>query len=187
MKKILLLVCCAPDATHCVNVLREQGYKVTTYFYNPCIHPAGEYSKRLASMKLLAGKMDIDNIEGVPYDTDRWYSLASEMKEEPECGKRCTVCFSMRLKEAARKAKEMNIHEFASTLTISPHKNAKLINKLGQEAAARHGINYYISDFKKMDGFKKSIVLSKEFGLYRQNYCGCVFSKKNYTQDTKHK
>lgn len=174
--KILLLVCCAPDATYSTLALREAGYDVITYFYNPCIHPQEEYDRRRAAMALLAEKMNIEDIKDVPYDPERFFEAVKGFENEPEGAERCDICFKLRLLEAARKCKELGLEIFASTLTISPHKNAALINALGKEAAEHHGVKYYESDFKKKDGFKKSITMSKEFGLYRQNYCGCEFS-----------
>ncbi len=178
MPKILLNVCCAPDATHCINALREQGYEITTFFYNPNIHPESEYLKRVEDMKKLAKTENVQNIGDLPYDIDKWHELCDAMANEPEGGKRCEICFKMRLEKTSQKAKELGIEIFATTLTISPHKNAALINKLGKEAGLKYGVNYYESDFKKKDGFKKSIELSKKHNLYRQNYCGCIYSVK---------
>jgi len=176
MTKILLNVCCAPDATHTINALREDGYEPVTFFYNPNIHPEEEYRARFSDMEKLAKEAKCENIAGVPYDIKEWHALCDGLKDEPERGKRCEVCFRMRLEATARKAKELDIGIFATTLTISPHKDMKLINRLGNEAAAKCGVKYLESDFKKKDGFKKSIELSKKHGLYRQNYCGCVYS-----------
>jgi len=120
--------------------------------------------------------MEIEDIKEVPYDPERFFEAVRGFENEPEGGKRCDLCFKLRLLEAARKCRELGLDIFASTLTISPHKNAALVNKLGKEAAEHYGVKYYESDFKKKDGFKKSIALSKEYGLYRQNYCGCKFS-----------
>jgi len=176
MSKILLNVCCAPDATHSINALREQGYEVITYFYNPNIHPESEYLLRVEDMKKLAKAEDVENIDMVTYDIDEWHRLCDPLQAEPEGGRRCEACFRMRLDKTAQKAKELGLEIFATTLTISPHKNAALINRLGKEAAQNHGVKYFESDFKKKDGFKKSIELSKKHNLYRQNYCGCVYS-----------
>jgi predicted adenine nucleotide alpha hydrolase (AANH) superfamily ATPase len=176
MEKILLNVCCAPDATHSINALREAGFVPVTFFYNPNIHPRDEYYKRVEDMKKLAKETGVENIEDVPYDIKEWFGLCRPYAMEPERGKRCEICFKMRMDKTAQKAAELGISIFATTLTISPHKDTKLINSLGTAAAAKYGVKYYESDFKKKDGFKKSIVLSKEHGLYRQDYCGCSYS-----------
>lgn len=130
-------------------------------------------------MEKLAKEAGCENIKDVPYDVKGWYTLCEPLKDEPERGKRCEVCFKMRLEKTAKHAKGLGIELFATTLTISPHKDTKLINRLGMEAAAKYGVKYYESDFKKKDGFKKSIELSHKHGLYRQNYCGCEYSKKS--------
>jgi predicted adenine nucleotide alpha hydrolase (AANH) superfamily ATPase len=179
MKRILLNVCCAPDATHSINVLRENGFYIVTFFYNPNIHPQEEYEARFNDMIKLAEKMQIENIADIPYDIEEWKKRCDLWAKEKEGGKRCIECFKLRLEKSAQKAKELGIDIFATTLTISPHKNADLINKLGKEIAETYGIKYYESNFKKKDGFKKSIELSKKYNLYRQNYCGCIYSKKN--------
>ncbi len=174
--KILLNVCCAPDATHTINALREAGYEPVTFFYNPNIHPRDEYFKRVEDMKKLAKETAVENITDVPYDIEEWFALCRPLAKEPERGRRCEVCFRMRMYKTAQKAKELGMEIFATTLTISPHKDTALINRLGKEAAEKYGVKYYESNFKKQDGFKKSIVLSKEHDLYRQDYCGCSYS-----------
>jgi predicted adenine nucleotide alpha hydrolase (AANH) superfamily ATPase len=176
MKKILLNICCAPDATHTINALREAGFEPVTFFYNPNIHPEEEYKARFADMEKLAGEAGVHNIGNVAYDVKEWYFLCEPQKDEPERGKRCETCFKMRLDKTAQKAKELGLEIFATTLTISPHKDTKLINRLGNEAAGKFGVKYLESDWKKKDGFKKSIELSKKHGLYRQDYCGCSYS-----------
>ncbi|MFP4466029.1 MAG: epoxyqueuosine reductase QueH [Candidatus Goldiibacteriota bacterium] len=175
-KKIFLLVCCAPDASYSAEFLKNLGYEVITYFYNPCIHPQEEYEKRKAAMETLAEKTGIKNIDNPVYDPERFFKEVKGLEKEPEGGKRCKVCFYMRLENAAAKAKEFGTEQLASTLTISPHKSAELINELGKAAAKKHGIKYFESNFKKNDGFKKSVELSRKYGLYRQKYCGCIFS-----------
>ncbi len=176
MKKILLNVCCAPDATHSINVLREQGFYIITYFFNPNIHPEEEYKARFNDMVKLAIEMNVENIMDVPYDIAEWKKRCDPLANEKEGGKRCIECYKLRLEETAKKAVQSGIDIFATTLTISPHKNAELINTLGKEIAKQSGIQYYESNFKKKDGFKKSIELSKKYNLYRQNYCGCIYS-----------
>jgi predicted adenine nucleotide alpha hydrolase (AANH) superfamily ATPase len=178
MLKILLNVCCAPDATHSINALREAGYEPVSFFYNPNIHPEEEYKARFSDMEKLAKETGCENIKDVLYDVKEWHKLCDPLKDEPERGKRCEVCFKMRLEKTAELAKTLGMEIFATTLTISPHKDAKLINRLGAEAAAKYGVKYYESDFKKKDGFKKSIELSHKHGLYRQDYCGCEYSMR---------
>ncbi len=175
-EKILLHCCCAPDATHSINVLREKDFFVIAFFYNPNIHPEGEYIKRKNDMEKVKEFMEIENINDVIYDKDRWHQICDVFADEKEGGKRCELCFKMRIEETAKKAKEKNIDYIATTLTISPHKNAELINKTGEEICKKYSIKYLPTNFKKQDGFKKSIELSKKFGLYRQNYCGCIYS-----------
>jgi predicted adenine nucleotide alpha hydrolase (AANH) superfamily ATPase len=174
--KILLNVCCAPDATHTINALRASGFEPVTFFYNPNIHPRDEYFKRVKDMEKLARETSTENISDVPYDIDEWFKLCKPYAKEPERGKRCEICFKMRMDRTAQKSKELGFEIFATTLTISPHKDTALINRMGKEAAEKYGVKYLESNFKKQDGFKKSIVLSKEHDLYRQDYCGCSYS-----------
>ncbi len=175
-RKILLHCCCAPDATHSINVLKEQNFNIVTYFYNPNIHPEEEYKKRYKEMEKVIKNMEVECVNNVNYDIDTWHKICDRFANEKEGGKRCELCFRLRLEETAKKAKEINIDFIATTLTISPHKDADIINKIGDEAAKKYSVNYLYTNFKKKDGFKKSIELSKKFNLYRQNYCGCIYS-----------
>ena len=175
-KKLLLHVCCAPDATVPYLRLRD-GYEVVAFFYNPNIHPREEYEKRLNEAEKLAKLWDFPLIVG-EYDAERWFSAVRGLEDEPEGGKRCEVCYALRLEESAKLAKELACDAFATTLTISPHKKAEKINALGREAGERHGVEYLESNFKKRDGFKESVRLSRELGLYRQRYCGCRYSMR---------
>jgi len=176
-KSILLHVCCAPDATHSVKVLREQyKFKVYMYFHNPNIHPKEEYLKRYDSFLKLSKAWNIPIIEA-PYNPEEWFKITELYKNEPEGGARCYICYKNNLFHTARKAKELGFSYFSTTLTISPHKNAKIINGIGNDVAKLFGVTYIAENFKKNDGFKKSIEYSKELGLYRQNYCGCIYSK----------
>jgi len=127
-------------------------------------------------MEKLARETSTENISDVPYDIDEWFKLCKPYAKEPERGKRCEICFKMRMDRTAQKSKELGFEIFATTLTISPHKDTALINRMGKEAAEKYGVKYLESNFKKQDGFKKSIVLSKEHDLYRQDYCGCSYS-----------
>jgi predicted adenine nucleotide alpha hydrolase (AANH) superfamily ATPase len=174
--KILLNVCCAPDATHSINAIRENGYEPVTFFYNPNIHPRSEYLKRVLDMDKLAKIAAVSNLSDIAYDIKDWFRVCGPYADEPERGKRCEICFRIRMDKTAEKTKELKMEIFATTLTISPHKDASLINKLGREAADKHGVTYLDSNFKKNDGFKKSIELSNKYGLYRQDYCGCSYS-----------
>ncbi len=175
-EKILLNVCCGNCATHCVNALREEGFEPVMYFYNPNIYPEEEFKKRYSDVLKLADITGAGNIENPPYEVSEWKKRCGSLAGEPEGGRRCAECFRLKMEKTAEKTKELGFEIFASTLTISPHKNAALINRLGNEAAKNHGVKYYESNFKKKNGFKKSVELSKKYGFYRQKYCGCVYS-----------
>jgi hypothetical protein len=173
-KKLLLHTCCAPCSTHCVNELMKD-YDVTMYFYNPNIHPFGEYAKRLENGKIVSRELGVPLIEA-EYEPEEWLELIKGFEQEPEGGKRCKICFHMRLKQTAEYAKKNGFDAFTTTMTISPHKDANIINQLGEELSKKFGVEWVHSDFKKKDGFKKSIDLSKKMKLYRQGYCGCFYS-----------
>ncbi len=174
MKKLLLHICCAPDATYGIEYF-SKDFDVTVFFYNPNIHPREEYRLRLIELYRVARRFGVDVIEG-KYDPERWFEAVRGMEDEPEGGRRCSVCFKMRLEETARVAKELGFDAISTVLTISPKKDAELINRIGRAAAARHGIEWIDSNLKKGGGFKRSLELSREFELYRQEYCGCIFS-----------
>jgi len=178
---LLLLACCAPDATVCIERLAPE-WQVTVFFYNPNIHPRGEYELRLAEMRKVAQAMGVTLIEG-PYEDQLWFEAVRGLEQEPERGRRCAVCFRVRLEETARYALSRGISTFTTTLTVSPHKDAGLISDIGQEVARQHGVEYLAVDFKKKDGFKRSTELSRALGLYRQNYCGCIFSMRRRGQE----
>ena len=176
--KLLLHACCGPCSTACLERLSDD-YEVTVFFYNPNIEPEEEYRHRAETLKSFIARYPAKNpihyIEG-DYDPEMFRDLVQGLEREPEGGARCTKCFEMRLSEAARLAAEGDYDCFTTTLTISPHKNAKLINEIGERLAAETGAKWMYSDFKKKDGFLRSIRLSQEYELYRQDYCGCVFS-----------
>lgn len=176
---LLLHSCCAPCSSYCLEYL-SKFFRITVFYYNPNISPRNEYEMRVEEQKRLIREMDtaypVEFMEGV-YEPEKYYELVQGLEQEPERGKRCEVCFKMRLLEAAKAAKAMNAAYFTTTLSISPLKSAKLLNEIGEKIAKEEGISYLPSDFKKKNGYKKSIELSKEYNLYRQNYCGCVFSK----------
>ena len=175
--KLLLQVCCAPDATVVVERLREE-YDIGVYFYNPNIHPESEYRKRAEEMENLAPQLSVRCFIG-QYESELWFGLTKGLGREPEKGRRCKVCIYMRLLRTAQLAKKHGYDFFATVLTVSPHKDAELINWLGRKVADHVGVKYIESNFKKKDGFKRSIELSRQFGLYRQDYCGCKYSKRD--------
>ena len=173
-KKLLLHTCCAVCAGYPLKLLSDT-FDITIFFYNPNIFPEDEYEKRLKDVKRYADFKKITLI--IPaYEKSVFENSIRGMEKEPEGGKRCEVCFNIRLKKAASVAKELNYQYFATTLTLSPHKNYKTINELGNVAAKKFDICYYESNFKKNDGFKIANTIAKKFDFYRQNYCGCRYS-----------
>jgi epoxyqueuosine reductase len=173
-KKLLLHVCCAPCGTHVIEELKND-YELCLFFYNPNVYPKEEYEKRLLESKKYAKEIGISFVEG-EYEPDSWINYVKGLENEPEHGKRCTKCFEIRLDKTAEFAKENGFDIFACTLTVSPYKNKDIINEIGRSAAEKHKIEYLLSDFKKKEGYKKSIELSKKHNLYRQGYCGCIHS-----------
>lgn len=173
-KKLLLHTCCGPCSTHCVKELM-QDYDVVMFFYNPNIHPGGEFVRRFEEARKVSGELGIPLVEGA-YSPHDWLDMIKGLEEEPEGGRRCGVCFGMRIAETARYAKLNGFDAFTTTMTISPHKDSGQINEIGENLARKHGIEWVHSDFKKKDGFRKSAQMSEEMGLYRQNYCGCFYS-----------
>lgn len=174
---LLLHACCAPCTSSVLERLYEH-FRVTLYYYNPNIYPSEEYDKRLGELyKLLRAshREDVEIIEGA-YDTDAYYAAARGYEAEPEGGARCIQCFDLRLSESAKKAKELGVALYCTTLSVSPHKNAALLNSIGAEKAANEGITWLYSDFKKKDGYLRSIQLCREYDIYRQCWCGCSFS-----------
>jgi len=175
--KLLLHICCAGCGAY-VSQLLKQDFKVSLYFYNPNIYPAGEYYRRLEETKMIANKFKLDLIVG-EYDHNRWRKLIRGHESDPERGKRCWICYRDRLEATAEMAKEKRFNYFTTTLSVSPHKDAKAISMIGREVAQKYKIQFLDKDFKKENGFKRSVKLSKELGLYRQNYCGCEYSHKS--------
>ena len=181
---LLLHSCCGPCSTAVIERLAPD-YDITVFFYNPCITDVDEYEKRKENqIKFIEaynlhteGRYSIHFLEG-EYEPDRYYQLTAGYSNEPEGGKRCAVCFRMRLEETAKMAKRKGYRLFTTTLTVSPHKNYPQISAIGKELEKKWGIEFLDMDFKKKAGFQRSIQLSKEYGLYRQNYCGCEFSKR---------
>lgn len=174
---LLLHACCAPCSSHTLTVLTK-NFDITLYFYNPNIAPEEEYDFRCRELKRLVKEMGLDiRIIEEKYDPKPFYELAKGLENLPERGLRCQKCISLRLEKAAEKACELDCDYFTTTLTISPHKDCSFINQCGGEIAANCGVRYLYSDFKKHEGYKHSIELSRQYDLYRQNYCGCVYSK----------
>jgi predicted adenine nucleotide alpha hydrolase (AANH) superfamily ATPase len=176
-RKLLLHICCAPDATVGIERLTDQ-FDVEGFFYNPNIHPPEEYQRRLVAMNDLAEAASFSCREG-GYDSANWFTVTRGMEEEPEKGRRCTECINIRLQETARAAKEGGFDLFAAVLSVSPHKDSEMVNRIGEEASRLYGVQYLPTDLKKREGFRRSVELSKKHGLYRQNYCGCVYSMRN--------
>ena len=174
---LLLHACCAPCSSHTLTYIAER-FRITLYFYNPNIAPEEEYSFRCDELKRLVREMGLDiEVLEEKYDPAPFYELAKGLEELPERGERCQRCIELRLRTAAAKAKELGCDYFTTTLTISPHKDCAFINECGGRISEESGVPYLFSDFKKHDGYKHSIELSKQYSLYRQNYCGCVYSR----------
>jgi len=173
--KVLLHDCCAPCGAQVVKILKEQGHELLVYFYNPNIMPVTEYELRRDEMIRFCKKNGIKIFEG-KNEHDEWLSSVSGYEHEPEGGARCKQCFMKRLSEAAQKAQEENCDALATTLTMSPRKNVKLINQIGQELAEFYGLKFIDTIWRDNEGYKKACALSKEEGFHRQNYCGCEFS-----------
>ena len=174
MTRLLLHICCAPDATVGFERLGE-GADVEGYFYNPNIAPAEEYERRRQALDRLAEATGLRYVEG-PVDRAPWKEAVSGLEDEPEKGRRCEACIRLRLMETARRAKDGGFDAFAAVLTVSPRKDASMINRLGEEAGRAHGVRYVPTDLKKKDGFLRSLELCRKYGIYRQNYCGCEYS-----------
>jgi predicted adenine nucleotide alpha hydrolase (AANH) superfamily ATPase len=176
---LLLHSCCAPCSSYVLEYLSNY-FKITIFYYNPNIYPDEEYSRRVIEQQELIRVMKTKNtikfIEG-DYDTKSFYSITKGLEVEKEGGERCFKCYELRLMEAVKVAKEGGYEYFTTTLSISPHKNAKKLNEIGESLGSKHGVKYLYSDFKKKNGYKRSIELSREYNLYRQDYCGCIFSK----------
>ena len=175
---LLLHSCCAPCSTYVLEYL-SQYFKIYLYYYNPNIYPVSEYHYREKEQEDLINRLPAKNkIEFVKADFKPmdFYNKVKGHEKDPEGGERCSLCFDLRLREAANKAKELGLDYFTTTLTISPHKNSQVLNKVGQALEEELGVKYLYSDFKKKNGFKRSVELTQEFDMYRQDYCGCIFS-----------
>lgn len=177
---LLLHACCAPCSSAVLERLTER-FLVSVLFYNPNISPEAEYRKREAEIERLIREMpaarDVTLIHA-PYEPEAFYEAVRGLEKIPEGGERCFRCYRLRMEAAAAYAKEHGFDYFTTTLSISPLKNAAKLNEIGEELAAQYSVAHLPSDFKKKEGYKRSIALSKEYGLYRQDFCGCVFSKR---------
>ena len=176
---LLLHACCAPCSSYVLEYLNEY-FDITVFFYNPNITEQDEYKKRSCEIERLISELphknEIKLIYG-EYEPDRFFEISQGLEDMPEGGERCFKCYRLRLTEAAATARDGKFDFFTTTLSISPHKNAQILNEIGGELANEYGISYLFSDFKKKNGYKRSCELSAIYGLYRQNYCGCVYSK----------
>ncbi len=168
--RLLLHVCCAPCFSYPLELLHPH-FDITAYYYNPNIMPLAEYEKRLGEFEKLRHLPFALRVE--EWDNPRYLDCVRGMEGEPEGGSRCAACIGLRLEKTAELAAAEGFDFFATTLTVSPHKNAPLINRMGEELAARFGVKWLPSDFKKKEGYKRSIVLCRELDIYRQDYCGC--------------
>ena len=181
--RLLLHSCCAPCSSYVLEYLNSY-FRITVYYYNPNITEKAEYDKRIQEVRRLIGEMgltDVDVLEG-EHDPKAFFAMAAKWPGEKEGGLRCYDCYKMRLMDTAEVAAKNGYDYFTTTLSISPHKNAKWLNELSEEASALYGVKTLPADFKKRNGYKRSIELSAEYDLYRQDYCGCIFSKKEREQ-----
>lgn len=175
---LLLHACCAPCSSHTLLFLCDY-FRITLYFFNPNIAPESEYIYRKEELIRLVKELGLDvELISEDYDSSPFYELAKGLEDLPERGERCRKCIGYRLRKTAETAKKLGCDYFTTTLTISPHKDCEFINQYGGQLAEEIGIAYLFSDFKKHDGYKHSIQLSKEYNLYRQDYCGCVYSRR---------
>ncbi len=179
--KLLLHSCCAPCSSYVLEYLSNH-FEITVFYYNPNIFPESEYTKRILEQQMLIGDMKMKHpvsfLAG-NYDRERFLSIAKGLEHLKEGGERCFACYELRLEEAARLAKEGGFDYFTTTLSISPLKNADKLNEIGNKVGGKYDVAYLQSDFKKKNGYKRSIELSKEYGLYRQDYCGCEYSYRD--------
>ena len=176
---LLLHSCCAPCSSYCIEYL-SQHFNITVLYYNPNIYPEAEYEKRKAEQKRLISEMQTKypvKMLDCDFESEKFYEMAKGLENCRECGERCFKCYRLRLERTAQEARKYGFDYFTTTLTISPLKNAEKINEIGKELSEEYDIDWLPSDFKKREGYKRSIELSKVHNLYRQNYCGCVFSQ----------
>ncbi len=181
MKKLLLHSCCAPCSTAVIEKLKENFY-VTIFFTNSNIFPQKEFEKRLQEQKKYVNISNVKMIED-EYDEKEFLNFVKGFENCKENQERCTLCFEFRLMKTAEKAKKDKFDFFASTLSVSPHKNTIVINQIGEKCSQKYGVLFLAENFKKQDGFKKSVDLSKKYQLYRQDYCGCRFSMRKKVEN----
>ena len=177
---LLLHSCCGPCSTRVIDYLKDY-FEITVFYYNPNIEPIEEYLHRKSEQIRFINEYKESKINFLDcdYDNEAFKKIAVGLENVPEGGSRCNKCFYLRLKKTAEVAKTNKYDYFGTTLTVSPHKNSSIINEIGEHISNEVGINYIYGDFKKQDGYKKSIELSKVYNLYRQDYCGCLYGKEN--------
>lgn len=177
--KLLLHACCAPCSSAVLERIAKY-FDITILYYNPNITEKEEYEKRLHEIEKFIKELNLDNIKVLPgrYNPEEFFSIANGLEQEKERGKRCYKCYKLRLEETAKIAEEENFDYFTTTLSISPYKNSTWLNEIGEDLNKKYLPTYLYADFKKKNGYKRSIELSKEYHLYRQDYCGCIYSKK---------
>ena len=178
--RLLLHSCCAPCSSYVLEYLSKY-FEITVFYYNPNIYPPKEYDERLAEVRRLVSEMEFAHpvtVVAGAYDPALFFDAVKGLEAEKEGGARCERCFRLRLMEAARLAKDGGYDYFTTTLTVGPKKDARLLNQLGEEIGSMYGVAYLNSDFKKKNGHFRSLELSEQYGLYRQDYCGCVFSRR---------
>lgn len=179
--KLLIHSCCAPCSSYVLEYLSNY-FDITVYYYNPNIYPEEEYLKRVEEQQRFIQAIPLSSkVQFIPgeYHPEDYYRKVKGLEDEPEGGSRCFVCYELRLKEAAKTAADNGFEYFTTTLSISPYKNAEKLNEIGNKLGSEYGVSYLPSDFKKKNGYKRSIELSNEYMLYRQDYCGCVYSKRD--------
>ena len=178
---LLIHSCCAPCSSYVLEYLSEY-FEITVFYYNPNIYPESEYTKRVVEQQKLIQDMDFKHpvsFMAGEYEKEKFYAMSEGMEHLKEGGARCMKCYELRLSEAAKQAAAGGFDYFTTTLSISPMKNAQKLNEIGVRVGKEHGVEYLVSDFKKKNGYKRSVELSKEYGLYRQDYCGCIFSRQS--------
>jgi len=177
-KRLILHICCAPDATVPADLLLDEGYRTGGFFYGGNIHPEEEFQKRAAAVAFLCQTKGI-GCHVMPYDPEKWIGETKAFASEPEGGKRCLLCFELQLKAAAEYAVRCGAGSLTTTLTISPHKDPSAINGIGEKICSEHGLVWISKIWRKNNGFKRSVDESRKLGLYRQDYCGCIYSIRN--------
>lgn len=181
--RLLLQVCCGPCSTEVIERLRDH-FDMDLYFYNPMIYPRTELDKRAENLKIVADKAKFEGELIIPEnDMSDFREVAKKRKDDKEFGPSCYDCYELRLDETARFAKEKGYDYFTTSLSISPYKNSQWLNEIGEKLEEKYQVKYLYADFKKKNGYKNSIELSKEYGIYRQDYCGCIFSKKEMEEN----